>query len=231
MMAISEPTAHGIPEGARSAGTAESSTAPALVSVVLGGPDLPLVDFGVLKVLEEQLGRAQMARDFAEDYSELWGQRERRLVESLQGGDRTAALDAVISLKVSSAMVGGLRLARFAEALEGAVRKGDLCFGASVAAMIRGLAVTLKGRNFGGLPAGSPLRGPSAANSVSRHRLGVSGEDSRCVLGPPLVGVSDERILAVVLATDGADQISSRKDGSGRPEELMEEAEFTSRQL
>jgi hypothetical protein len=50
-------------------------------------------------------------------------------------------------------------------------------------------------------------------------------------LDRPLVGVSDERILAVVLATDGADQISSRQDGSGRPEEFMEEVEFTSRQL
>jgi hypothetical protein len=121
MMAISEPTAHGIPEGARPAGTAASSTAPTVAAVELDGQELPLVDLAVLKGLEDQLGRAQMARDFAEGYSELWGQRERRRVDSLQSGDRTAALDAVISLKVSSAMVGGLRLARLAEALEGAV--------------------------------------------------------------------------------------------------------------
>lgn len=94
------------------------------------------MDLGVLKVLEEQLGRPQMARNFAEDYSNLWGQRERRLVDSLQDGDRTAALDAAISLKVSSTMVGGVRLARLAEVLEDAVREGDLHYGALVLAMV-----------------------------------------------------------------------------------------------
>jgi hypothetical protein len=156
MMAISEPTAHGIPEGARPAGTAASSIAPTVAAVELDGQEPPLVDLAVLKGLEDQLGRAQMARDFAEDYSELWGQRERCLVESLQSGDRTAALDAVISLKVSSAMVGGLRLVRLAEALEGAVRKGDLHFGGSVAALIY-------------------VHGPATVMELQRRYLGKAG--------------------------------------------------------
>lgn len=135
-MAISAPSAPGFPEDARPARTAVSSPAPTVPTRVLEGQALPLVDTAVLKVLEEQLGRADLARNFAQDYSALWGQRERRLVISLDGQDRAAALDAVISLKVSSAMVGGLRLARLAEALEGAVREGDLRYGATVLAMI-----------------------------------------------------------------------------------------------
>ncbi|BAS16340.1 hypothetical protein AHiyo8_46430 [Arthrobacter sp. Hiyo8] len=49
-----------------------------------------------------------------------------------------AALDAVISLKVSSAMVGGLRLAHLAERLEATVRNGDLGEGAD---LLAGIAV------------------------------------------------------------------------------------------
>lgn len=94
------------------------------------------MDRTVLEDLEEQLGLSDMARNFAEDYSALWGQRERRLLDSLEREDQDAALDAAISLKVSSAMVGGLRLACLAQLLEAAVRDGDLSRGASVLAMI-----------------------------------------------------------------------------------------------
>lgn len=94
------------------------------------------MDRTVLDDLEEQLGRSDMARDFAKDYSALWGQRARRLVDSLEREDQSAALDAAISLKVSSAMVGGLRLACLAQMLETAVRHGDLHHRASVLAMI-----------------------------------------------------------------------------------------------
>lgn len=135
-MAISAPAAPGFPEGAQPAGTAASSSAPTVPTQFFEVQALPLVDTAVLKVLEEQLGRSDLARNFAKDYSMLWGQRERRIVTSLEGEDRAEALDAVISLKVSSAMVGGLRLARLAEALEGAVREGDLRYGATVLAMI-----------------------------------------------------------------------------------------------
>ena len=94
------------------------------------------MDRTVLQTLEEQLGRPDMARNFAKDYSALWGQRERRLVDSLEREDQAVALDAAISLKVSSAMVGGLRLACLAQMLEAAVRHGDLRHAASVLALI-----------------------------------------------------------------------------------------------
>ena len=84
------------------------------------------MDTGVLLDLEDQLGRADLATNFVKDYAALWEQRERRLAVSLAGEDRDAALDAVISLKVTSGMVGARRLAGLAQALERAVRRGDL---------------------------------------------------------------------------------------------------------
>ncbi|WP_158677259.1 Hpt domain-containing protein [Arthrobacter sp. PGP41] len=100
------------------------------------GQNLPLVDTGVLQDLEDQLGRADLATNFVKDYAALWDQRERRLAVSLADEDCDAALDAVISLRVSSAMVGARRLAGLAQALERAVRKGDLSRGCSVLGQI-----------------------------------------------------------------------------------------------
>jgi hypothetical protein len=47
------------------------------------------------------------------------------LVVAIEDEDRDAALDAVISVKVSSAMVGGARMSRLAESLETCIRNGD----------------------------------------------------------------------------------------------------------
>lgn len=77
----------------------------------LGAGELPLVDRTVLEALESQLGQPDMSRSCARDYSATRGQRERCLIDSLARDDRPAALDAAINLKVSSAMVGCLRLA------------------------------------------------------------------------------------------------------------------------
>ena len=101
-----------------------------------GRHELPLVDVAVLQDMEEQLGRADIVWNFVNDYAAMWGERQRSLVDSVQREDDVAALDAVISLKVSSAMVGGLRLARLAETLERTLRKGDLLEVASFLALI-----------------------------------------------------------------------------------------------
>lgn len=70
------------------------------------------------------------------DYAALWEQREHRLTASLADEDRGAALDAAISLKVTSTMVGAPRLACLSVALESEVRAGDLSGGQSVLALI-----------------------------------------------------------------------------------------------
>ncbi|WP_307073483.1 Hpt domain-containing protein [Arthrobacter pascens] len=121
--------------GANRVGSVSSSASGGALPA-LGGSELPLLDSAVLRDMEEQLGRPDIAWNFANDYAGMWVERQRCLVDSVEREDRMAALDAVISLKVSSAMVGGLRLARLAEALEATLRRGDLRDGASVLAMI-----------------------------------------------------------------------------------------------
>ena len=92
----------------------------------LDDADLPLVDLAVLQDLEEQLAHPAVAQKFARDYATLWSQRHQKLAAALKRQDAAAALDAVISMKIASAMVGGLRLSRLAEQLEGFIRRGDL---------------------------------------------------------------------------------------------------------
>lgn len=92
----------------------------------LPGTELPLVDLAVLQDLAEQLAHPAVAQNFARDYATLWTQRYQKLAAALDRQDVPAALDAVISMKIASAMVGGLRLARLAEQLEHFIRSGDL---------------------------------------------------------------------------------------------------------
>ncbi|MCU1517482.1 MAG: hypothetical protein JWQ75_2203 [Pseudarthrobacter sp.] len=89
------------------------------------GELLPLVDSGILQDLEEQLNGAELALRFARDYAAMWDQRYSRLAAAVANQDRALALDAIISLRITSAMVGGLRLARLAEMLESVIRQGD----------------------------------------------------------------------------------------------------------
>jgi hypothetical protein len=106
-----------------------------------GGQRLPLLDLAVLAALEKELGAPEIARKFASDYAGMWVRRQRRLELSVRGEDRAAAMDAAISLKVASAMVGGLRLADLAGTLEAVLRHGDLQAGAALMAVI-----TIQGR-------------------------------------------------------------------------------------
>ncbi|KRE47751.1 hypothetical protein ASG92_10065 [Arthrobacter sp. Soil736] len=84
------------------------------------------MDPAVLEELAEQLQSPDVAHRFARDYAALWEQRQHRLTTALEGQDRAAALDAVISLKISSAMVGGKRLAGIAGKLQSLIQAGDL---------------------------------------------------------------------------------------------------------
>ena len=111
-------------EPARAAALEPSRTAAAI-----GDEDLPLVDPAVLEELEDELYPPALATNFAKDYVEFWPQRERRLIAALAAADSRTALDAAISVRVSSDMVGARRLAALARALEAALRGGDLSGG------------------------------------------------------------------------------------------------------
>lgn len=82
----------------------------------------PLLDTVVLAELKETFGEA--APNFASNYVRLWRSRYDRLALALARRDQMAAMDAVLSVKVSSAMVGGLRLAWLAEQLEHELQSG-----------------------------------------------------------------------------------------------------------
>ena len=89
-------------------------------------PAAPLVDPTALQDLGAQLENPAVAKGFARDYTRMWDQRYRSLASALERGDLAGSMDAVLSLKTSSAMVGGLRLAQLAGELENALRAGDI---------------------------------------------------------------------------------------------------------
>jgi hypothetical protein len=63
---------------------------------------------------------------FAHTYRRLLPQRVRRLVTAISEGDLDGALDATLSLRVASAIVGAHELVEMASHLEDRIRTGDL---------------------------------------------------------------------------------------------------------
>ncbi len=166
------------------------SVAPSLEAANL----LPLIDTAVLDELEEELAGTGLAQRFARDYAAMWDLRLTRLGTAVDSQDEDSALDAVISLKISSAMVGGVRLARLAELLEGLIRQGDFAQGQAMMAGVAldgartvselqatyileradpsvpgvsTLRIASRRRPDAAAPTGSPPRGPSAASAAT----------------------------------------------------------------
>jgi hypothetical protein len=88
-----------------------------------GGLVPPLLEPSALAELDGELPGA--ARRFAGDFARLWGRRHRRLADAVAGSRTDEALDAALSLKVSSIMVGAQQLACAAARLESALRSGN----------------------------------------------------------------------------------------------------------
>lgn len=86
----------------------------------------PLVDPATIQELGAQLDNPVVAKHFARDYAKMWDHRYHSLAAALDRRNAAGSLDAVLSLKISSAMVGGLRLAHLAGELEDAIRCGDM---------------------------------------------------------------------------------------------------------
>ncbi|UVJ39140.1 Hpt domain-containing protein [Arthrobacter sp. CJ23] len=87
---------------------------------------LPILDLAEFQLLEDQVDNPLIARTFAGDFAKLWGIRYEILAAAVERGDSAAALDAILSLRTSSTMVGGVRLARLAAQLEEHIRNSDL---------------------------------------------------------------------------------------------------------
>lgn len=85
----------------------------------------PLLDHLVLKELTEDVG-PKAATAFAREFSAMWPRRRDALASALVHADPEAAMDAILSLRVSSAMVGARRLEELAAHLETSLRTRGL---------------------------------------------------------------------------------------------------------
>ncbi|GAB3531380.1 hypothetical protein GCM10027403_01810 [Arthrobacter tecti] len=121
-MALSRPSADDDAESLRAVGAEPRS--------VLGGSHrvdrAPLVDPDVLHELEDQLDSRAAAHAFVRDYVSVWDERDLRLSTAINRRNQAASLDAVLSLKITSTMVGATQLVELANGLESLLRDGKL---------------------------------------------------------------------------------------------------------
>ncbi|MBT8161279.1 MULTISPECIES: Hpt domain-containing protein [Arthrobacter] len=85
----------------------------------------PALDHGAIQRLAHELHDSEAARRFATSYARMLPARVERIVRALEHGDGHQAMDAVLSLKISSAMVGALRMEQHCARLEAALDKTD----------------------------------------------------------------------------------------------------------
>jgi hypothetical protein len=83
----------------------------------MGRGCLPVLDAHPLRVLTEQAGRI-VAERFFNEYLDLLPARSASIIAGLAAEDRERTLDAVVSLRVTSAMAGALEMEESSRALE-----------------------------------------------------------------------------------------------------------------
>jgi HPt (histidine-containing phosphotransfer) domain-containing protein len=83
---------------------------------------VPLLDRAVLQQLRDGLEDEDVCKVFVQNFIALLPDRAERVRRTLASGNVRGALDAVLSLKSSSQMVGAERLAEFATDLEHSLR-------------------------------------------------------------------------------------------------------------
>ena len=87
------------------------------------GGDLPVLDDGALQALKDEAGEA-VAQQFMEEYLVMLPVRAAKIFKGLTRGDDETTLEAIISLRVSSAMAGAQRLESYCASLESALKHG-----------------------------------------------------------------------------------------------------------
>lgn len=86
----------------------------------------PILDLAEFQLLEDQVDNPLVARTFAGDFAKLWTKRYELLATAVERGDVAAALNAVLSVRTSSIMVGAVRLSVLAAQLEEMIRRSEL---------------------------------------------------------------------------------------------------------
>ncbi|MCU1530499.1 MAG: hypothetical protein JWO49_70 [Arthrobacter sp.] len=105
--------------------SAPSATDADVLAPAQGGMP-PVLDLTVLADLESEVNGPAVAHSFARDYITLWNRRLEKLTSALDNNDGETALDASLSLKNSSAMVGATRLSALAKILRQFIGSGNL---------------------------------------------------------------------------------------------------------
>lgn len=83
----------------------------------------PVIDTDALGRLREQLGDPEIMRGFLRRYESMLEQRLERLQHALDAQDHDDWMDAVLSLKTSSAMAGATALAHLSAELQDCLTK------------------------------------------------------------------------------------------------------------
>lgn len=97
-------------------------------------PPTPAFDVTRLRGLARDVDDQKFASVFASRYREMLTGRISRIHATLMAADVEGALDAALSLKVSSATVGTCELASLALVIEGDVRRADVLAARAAAA-------------------------------------------------------------------------------------------------
>lgn len=97
--------------------------------------DPPVPDYDPLKlmVLAHEAGETAAQR-FLDDYLRVLPARQGRILAELSKGEVEEAMDAVVSLKVTSSMVGAIRLNGYCQQLQDQLTIGHIADAAAVAA-------------------------------------------------------------------------------------------------
>jgi hypothetical protein len=90
------------------------------------GNEVPLVSRDVLDALGQELEDPETYSTYVRLNHVLWPVRHERLVEAIRTGDAAGAMDAVLSLRSASQMIGAMQLAELAMTAELALRDGRL---------------------------------------------------------------------------------------------------------
>jgi hypothetical protein len=98
-------------------------------------PNQSVPDYDPLKlmVLAHEAGETAAQR-FLDDYLGLLPRRQDRILAELSKGEMEEAMDAVVSLKVTSSMVGAIRLNGYCQQLQDQLTVGNIADAAAVAA-------------------------------------------------------------------------------------------------
>ena len=97
--------------------------------------DLPVLDSRVLRSLADE-ANAGVAQAFIDDYLQLLPVRAATILRGLASEDQADAIEGLVSLRVTSAMAGALRLEGYCRKLEHALKLGHRPDPAAVKAVL-----------------------------------------------------------------------------------------------